>query len=68
MGDNCIDQSLNNGEIAALISVNIRKPLILLITKSVVKEGARAVCYSKPELNVSILFDPSLCLLMSAFH
>ena len=61
MGDNCMDQSLNNGEIAGLISVNIRKPLILLITESVVKEGARAVCYSKPELNVSILLDLSLC-------
>ena len=59
MGDNCMDQSLNNGEIAGLISVNIRKPLILLNTKSVVKEDARAVCYSKPELNVSILLDPS---------
>ena len=67
MGDNCMDQSLNNGEIAGLISVNIRKSLILLITKSVlgsrlvVKEGVRAVWYSKQELNVSILLDLSLC-------
>ena len=52
MGDKYMDQSLNNGEIAGLISVNIRKLLILLITKSVVKEGSRAVCYSKPEPNV----------------
>ena len=64
MGNNCIDQSLDNGEIAftiGLISVYIRKPLILLITESVVKEGARAACYCKHELNVSILLDPSFC-------
>ena len=61
MGDNSMDQYLNNEEIAGLVSVNTRKFFILLITKSVVKDGVRAVCYSKPELNVSILLDSSLC-------
>ena len=58
MSDNCMDQSLNNGEIAGSNSVDVRKAFDFIGHKSVLKAGVRAVWYSKQRAKmVSILLD-----------